>query len=329
MKVMVIDEQQPFSASKAASGIINPVTGRRIVRTWMIEEIMPFAVDAYTQVGSELGETLISQCNVIDFHPTPQMKISFEKRLNEETFYLKKPAEQDQWTEFFNYDFGAGEIDPCWLVELHPFLNGWRKKLKELDELVEEKFDFSTLDVSQTGSITYKNITAKNIIFCEGVSGFTNPYFELLPYTKMKGEALIAEIPGLPRTNIFKQGISIVPWQDGLFWIGSSYEWDFTDPGPTAIFRERTEAQLNHWLKIPYKIVDHIASERPANIERRPFVGMHPSIPTVGLLNGMGAKGCSLAPYFAHQFVEHLTHNTPINPLADVQRFSRILSAKI
>src|SRR5476649_368487 len=79
--VMVIDEPQPFSASKAASGIINPVTGRRIVRTWMIEEIMPFAVEAYTQVGNELGETLIKQSNVIDFHPTPQMKISFEKRL--------------------------------------------------------------------------------------------------------------------------------------------------------------------------------------------------------------------------------------------------------
>jgi hypothetical protein len=40
----------------------------------------------------------------------------------------------------------------------------------------------------------------------------------------------------------------------------------------------------------------------------------------------MGTKGCSLAPYFAHELVEHLVHGKPINPLADVQRFKNILS---
>jgi hypothetical protein len=41
--VIVIDESNPFTATKAASGVINPVTGRRIVRTWRIEELLPFA----------------------------------------------------------------------------------------------------------------------------------------------------------------------------------------------------------------------------------------------------------------------------------------------
>ncbi|WP_204350978.1 FAD-dependent oxidoreductase, partial [Serratia marcescens] len=74
----------------------------------------------------------------------------------------------------------------------------------------------------------------------------------------------------------FKQGINIVPWQDGLFWIGSSYEWDFTTLAPTIDFKEKVENQLKQWLKLPFTIVDHIAGERPANMERRPFVGLHP-----------------------------------------------------
>ena len=85
-------------------------------------------------------------------------------------------------------------------------------------------------------------------------------------------------------------------------------------------------AELNQWLQLPYDIVDHIASERPANRERKPFVGLHPIKKNIGIFNGMGTKGCSLAPYYAAELTNHLIHQTPINPLADVQRFKNILS---
>ncbi|HEY8971175.1 MAG TPA: FAD-dependent oxidoreductase, partial [Puia sp.] len=87
-----------------------------------------------------------------------------------------------------------------------------------------------------------------------------------------------------------------------------------------------TEALLRDWLKPSFRILDHIASVRPATLERRPFVGFHPLHPPVGILNGMGTKGCSLAPYFAHQLVQHMTHGKPIRPDADVRRFTKILS---
>jgi glycine/D-amino acid oxidase-like deaminating enzyme len=77
---------------------------------------------------------------------------------------------------------------------------------------------------------------------------------------------------------------------------------------------------------MPFETVEHLAAVRPANMERRPFVGLHPISSSVGILNGMGTKGCSLAPYFAKQLTDHLVDQTPILPLADVQRFSKILS---
>ena len=45
-KVLVIDDGSNKAASKIASGVINPVTGRRIVKTWQIDDVMPAAVDA-------------------------------------------------------------------------------------------------------------------------------------------------------------------------------------------------------------------------------------------------------------------------------------------
>ncbi len=325
--VLVIDSANPYTASKVASGVINPVTGRRIVRTWMIEELLPFARHAYTQLGDELNAALIQRCNVLDFHPTPQMHDAFVQRMSEEKDYLHTASNEEQWQKYFRYNYGIGEVNHCLLVDLQTMLHEWRKKILHQNILLEETFDCSQLTIDELQNIVhYKNITAQKIIFCDGVAGFDNPYFKMLPYVRTKGEALIASIPGLPRTNIFKQGITIVPWKQDLFWIGSNYIWEYTDAQPTQTFRKKVEEQLNYWLKLPYTIIDHIASERPANIERRPFVGLHPLYKQVGVLNGMGTKGCSLAPYFAHQFAQYLSNQKPIDPLADIKRFTRILS---
>ena len=322
--VIVIDKPTPNSASKVASGVINPVTGRRVMRTWEIETLMPFAIEAYKKLEIELSLSVVRQCNILDFHGTPQMKMAFADRLNEEPF-LSTPTNENDYYQWFHPAFGVTEINPCWLIQLNSLLNSWRDELRKKDCLLEENFDINNCSI-QPEKIVYQDIIAQKIIFCDGTIGFDNPYFKLLPYARNKGQALIASIPDLPTTHIFKQGINIVPWQDGLFWIGSSYEWDFTTLAPTVDFKEKVENQLKQWLKLPFTIEDHIAGERPANMERRPFVGLHPVIPSVGILNGMGTKGCSLAPYFADQLTNYLVGGTAIHPQADVQRFRKILS---
>ena len=118
----------------------------------------------------------------------------------------------------------------------------------------------------------------------------------------------------------------LVPMADpGRWWIGSSYAWDFDDPEPTIAFRNKTESLLKEWLKLPFTIIDHLAGIRPATLERRPFAGLHPLYPNVGILNGMGTKGCSLAPFFAKQFADHLCFGQTISPEASINRFGRIL----
>lgn len=326
-KVMVIDKSNPFSASRVASGVINPVTGRRIVRTWRIEELLPFALDAYTELGNEFEKSLVKECSILDFHSSLQMKEAFEKRMTEEQEYLHKPS-AFKWKNFFNYHFTIGEISPCLLADIHLLLECWREKLQSENNLINEEFSWDDCLVKDT-FVTYKNITAKKIICCDGVAGIDNPFFKNLPYAPNKGEAIIAKIPRLPTSHIYKQGISIVPWKDDLFWIGSSYEWNFTDVKPTAAYKEKVTNQLNYWLKAPFEIVDHIASVRPANMERRPFVGLHPKFSAVGILNGMGTKGCSLAPFFGKQLADYLTEGKPIYADADVKRFEKILARKM
>ncbi|MBM3415508.1 MAG: FAD-binding oxidoreductase [Bacteroidetes bacterium] len=323
---LVIDENQPNSPSRIAAGIINPVTGRRHVEVWMAEEIMPFAWKAYTGLGNELGITAISQKNIIDFFPGLQMRLSFQQRAEENANYVSLAESLGDLRTQFNYDFGYGEIKPVYTAHLETILPAWRNLLQQNNYLLEEEFDISQLKIT-VRKIEYKNIIAQKIIFCDGNGSASNPYFRNLPFAPNKGEALTLEIPELPDTHIYKKGLSLAPLAaPGQWWIGSNYAWKFDNENPTAEFREKTEALLKNWLKIPFTIKEHFCGIRPATLERRPFIGLHPQHPNIGILNGMGTKGCPLAPFFAKQLADYLLYNKPINPEADISRFTRILT---
>ena len=322
---IVIDNEQPNSASRVAAGIINPVTGRRIVKTWMIEELLDFLVPAYERLGNELGIKAIDRKSLIDFHPTPQMKIAFDERVEENADLLFHPKDQWQYENIFNYDFGFGEVNPCYVVNLKEILPFSRKKLLSNSQLLEE--DFEMTELKQTDEeINYKNMKAEKIIFCDGIHSSQNPFFKNLPFALNKGEVILIESPGIPAANIFKKGMMLTSLESNVYWIGSNYLWEFPDDQPTEQFRKQTELLLKTWIKVPFKIVDHKASVRPANIERRPFVGFHPTHKNVGILNGLGTKGCSLAPYFAKQLADHLIFKKEILPEADIKRFTKILT---
>jgi glycine/D-amino acid oxidase-like deaminating enzyme len=262
---------------------------------------------------------------LIDFHPTPQMKIAFDERVKENADFLFHPKDQWQYKETFNYDLGFGEVDPCYVVTLKEILPAWRKKLLSNKQLLEENFETEELKHSNTG-ITYKNIKAEKIIFCDGINSSLNPFFKNLPFALNKGEVIFIESGEIPATNIFKKGMMLTSIETELYWIGSNYLWEFPDDQPTEQFRKQIELLLKTWLKVPFKIVDHKASVRPANIERRPFVGFHPTYKNIGILNGMGTKGCSVAPYFAKQLTDHLVYKKEVLPEANIKRFTKILT---
>ncbi|RYG44340.1 MAG: FAD-binding oxidoreductase, partial [Chitinophagaceae bacterium] len=192
-------------------------------------------------------------------------------------------------------------------------------------DLIDDVFDFAAFSQDQSG-VRYKEITAGKVIFCDGIAGATNPFFQILPFGPNKGEAVLVEISELPRNHIYKKGFSLVPWKDNLFWLGSNYLWEFEDDSPTPGFYRFAENWLKQTVRVPFQIVDHFAGVRPATLERRPFVGFHPVHPNVGIFNGMGTKGCSLAPFFAKQFVQLISTGTGLYREADVKRFERVLS---
>jgi glycine/D-amino acid oxidase-like deaminating enzyme len=320
----IIDQSNGKSASLRAAGLVNPVTGRRMVTTWMIDELMPFASDAYREIGKFLDHSFIKEISLIDFFPSVQMLQAFQKRFKDDPAYLFPGEDREKYSEWFHYDLGWGVIEPCLLVNVENLLISWGIWLKNEGLLIESGFELSKLKLLETG-IAYSGIQSRYLIFCDGKSSSRNPYFDKLPFALNKGEGMLVEIKGLPGNKVFKKGMSLVPFRENIYWLGSSYEWSFENDQPSAHFRKAAEGWLNHNLKLPYTILEHFAAIRPATLERRPFVGFHPLYPQIGILNGMGTKGCSLAPYFARELVNKLTGMAGINPLADISRFEKIM----
>jgi glycine/D-amino acid oxidase-like deaminating enzyme len=323
---IVIDKNEPITPSKVSAGIINPITGRRMVKVWLADQILSFAHGAYRELGNFLGISAISQKNLIDFFPNVHQRQVFLERMEQGDEYLHSYPEQNQYNPFFNYDLGCGEIRNCYVAHLEVVLPAWRAQLKENAWLIEEDFEFGQV-IIKDHSIQYKDIEAEKIIFCDGLSSFENPFFKQLPFAPNKGETLIVEIRGLPDQHIYKKGYVLCPLQTPeIFWFGSNYHWSFPDANPTKEFFEQAQRHLKAWLKTPFRILEHKAALRPATLERRPFIGVHPHQKNIVILNGMGTKGCSLAPFFAAQLTNHLVYQMEITPEADVKRFSKVLS---
>lgn len=359
---MVIDEERPNTSTRVASGVINPVTGRRMSRTWLADEVIPFAEKAYAELsetistnyevrGTKLEEenccndevrgtneeepktknkkpqtasNLISRCDIIDFFNSPDRRLDFEKKATQFAEYLQWPGDEHHYRQHFHYELGYGIIAPAYQVDLQTMLDGWRQHLKQGNRLLEQRFDQAQLQLLPDG-VQYQDIRADKIIFADGIAAHEAGYFRLLPFALNKGEALVVQIEGLLADHIYKKGNTITPWRGGYFWAGSTYNNHYTDDLPTEAFRQSMEAWLRSFVKHPFEVLDHLAAIRPATVERRPFAGWHPQHAQVGILNGTGTKGVTLAPFFARQLADNLVQGTPIMAEADLARFSRVL----
>lgn len=323
--VVMVDSGTGRSASGVASGIINPVTGKRLARQWMADTILPFASKAYTAMSHDTGTALATEMSIHNFFASAEEAEFFENKAAAASDDLLTYQRMTAHATHFSYHYGIGTIYPALLVDVRVLLKSWRERLVAQGALCEDTFSWADFRL-QDGAITWKGHSAKAAIDCTGAWAVSHPYFSNLPFALNRGEALIASIPGLSRDAIYKHGpLSIVPWEKDTFWIGSTFDWDHPEAVPTAAFREKALRTLEGWLRLPFIILEHFAAVRPATVTRDAFSGLHPKFPQLGILNGMGSKGCALAPFLAHNLAAHLVHGAPLIAQVDVARYARVL----
>lgn len=318
-KVIVIDKKNDSSASFVSAGIIHPVTGRRIVKTWMADELLSFARTTYREIEKQFGESIFHPLKVLELLSAPKEYNDWMARSAEKEMagYIENTENAVNYTDYLQPFYRSITVNESSWIDTGKLLRIFRNYFYSRDILIDEKFNNDDLHSEQQG-VVYKNLSAQKVIFCEGHEAKYNPFWSHLPFFLSKGEVLTIRAE-MDLSHILNRKIFILPVANNLFRVGSTYSWDKPDNIPTEAGREFLESQLKQILKIPFEVVEHKAAVRPTVKDRRPFLGLHPAHDSVGIFNGMGTKGCLLAPYFADHLAGYLSGTNELMKEVDVR----------
>ncbi|MGB3780052.1 MAG: FAD-dependent oxidoreductase [Tunicatimonas sp.] len=308
------------SASRAAAGLYNPITGRKLVKTWRADELFPYLESCYAELQQRLGATF--------FHPTPiyrplasaEDQNEWAVQLGDSAYatFVQEVHLKSRYGDLVQDRWGGLLLRHCGYVDVPQLLRAYRNFLIEQDSYEESVFDFDQLDV-QDRHVHYREWTARRIIFCEGATARDNPYFSWLPFRPVKGE-MISIRTEAPLPVIMNRGVFVIPHgQQGR--VGSTYDHHDLSDTPTERARETLKQKLDQLLVTPYEITDQWAGVRPATRDRLPFIGIHPRHEPLGIFGGFGSKGVSLAPYFAQHFVHCMLKKAPVDEEVTILRY--------
>lgn len=320
-KILLVNDSSLPSSSKVAAGIFNPLTGKKLVKTWLADDIFPYARKFYSGLEEKLNTKIVHQASI--FRPF--------RSIEEQNSYLSRTSDpgiaayiQDTKLEIIpehvHTPYGGMEVIQSGWIDLPVLLEKSKEYFKVDNQCVETSFAPEELIFSEE-HVIWKDKTFDKVILCQGYFAKDNSYFNWLPFTPVKGQILEVEIENLSGNQIVNQGIFILPVSGSRCRVGATYSWENLNWDCTESAREELEEKLKPILKVPHKITGQVAGIRPSSHDRRPMLGLHPHQPRLGIFNGLGTKGVTLAPFFANEFTEYLVHDKELNEAVNIKRY--------
>jgi glycine oxidase len=323
-RVLVVDNGYITSSSTVAAGLINPVTGKRLVKTVGVDECLPLARATYYRLEQLLGIKLLVDKPMLRLFHSQQERERWQRRRQEPAYqpYLGEVVEASQLPAPVVASHGAGRQLQTAYLRTEPLLHGLRDWLQQRGAYLQSQFAYDELELSDEG-VVWRELKARRVIFCEGYKGTGNPWFSGLPFQPAKGEFLTLKTTQPLPDCILNAGRWLMPRRDGLYRAGASYEHAPLDELVTPGAREMLLQALTTFLSPPvvFEVVDQQAGVRPTTSDRQPFIGVHPRIPQLMIFNGFGSKGSLLIPWHMERFVDYLLNGVPLPPAVDINRY--------
>jgi len=307
-RVLVIDREDGSSASRIAAGLITPVTGKRLAKSWRWDELFPAAAAFYRSVEAETGTRLFSQQPSLRLFADEAEHDEFHRREANILRGLVRTVSTIN-SDWFAAPFGGFEMPSAARLEVSRYLDASREYFRARGAYLRAEIDPREV------------IEADTVIFCRGFAADSDPWFGRIQFNAAKGEILTIRVPGLAEERVVHRGLWLVPLGDSLYRVGATHTWEPLNSFPTPEGRAEIESKLRLFLKPPYEVIDHNAAVRPVIDAGYPVLGRHPESPRVVFFNGLGAKGSLLAPFFANQLAAHLCGEGEIDAAVNVRKY--------
>ncbi len=322
-KIVVVNEPNANNASSVAAGLFNPITGKKMVKTWLADELFSCLHEFYREAEKLTGQGF--------FHSMPLYRpfISVEEQNEwmaksaEAAFapYIERVLMKPTFTEVRD-EFGGLLLKQCGYLDTLKYMDAVRKRIEQTNHYVEGKFDFDLL-VLTDGNILYNNYRADKIIFCNGIHH--NPFFNWLPIKPLKGETLTLQA-STSSSMIINRGVYLLPLPENKWRVGATYNFHDNEPGVTESSKRELQEKVNAISQFEYTTIEQQWGVRPTTPDRRPILGEHPEFKSVFIFNGLGTKGVSLAPYFSQVLIRLTENEVAVNKVVDIERYKSVYS---
>ena len=301
-------------ASLVAAGMINPLVFKRLTKSWMVDELLPFMQQRYHHFENLLDNNFYFPKKIL-------------KPLSDQEKELWQ--EKQQLPEFAKYIAGISEnppisglsemaayamVDNAGYLQLSKFLDNSESFFRQKNLLIDETFDISSYKANRPILFDQSQQRAQKVVLCEGYHLSQNPLLKFVKMNPAKGEVLLIDAPNLSEDYIINKKVFVLPVGEHKFKVGSTYEWKDLSEEVTERGKESILQRLRELIEVDYTIIDHWAGVRPTIADRRPVLGQHPQYNNLYVFNGLGTKGAMLAPYFAGEMCNFLNDSDYVLP---------------
>lgn len=319
LSVQIIDNGA-VNASRVAAGLINPVTGQRLVKSHAVDVLLPEAMALYQQLAERFGQKFFVAKPMWRLLSSAKQRQQAEQRLLDAEYraYLGRIVEAEP-----GITASHGVLQQC--------QTGYLRTVAMLDQLraffiAENSFrqcSFEHAELILQPRLQWRDVQPRYLVFCEGYQLTTNPWFGGLPLQPAKGEILHGKTSVACPEAILNYGFWLLPDGQQSFKTGATFNADVVDQLPTEHASQRLLQALRQVFPAlaEVQLIDHQVGIRPTTVDKQPFIGSHPRHSQLYVFNGFGAKGSLAIPYYARQLVDHFLKQTPLPMHGDIRRY--------
>lgn len=323
-KSFVVIDDDSHKASTVAVGAYNALVLKRFALIWRAEEQIKLMHRYFGGFEKLLDKKFVVEMSTYRIFKNSEEITVWQKKavLSKLKPYMSEQITTEQ-PDGIEAPYGYARVLQTGRINLENCLNSFKDYLIKQNQYLDKVFDYSKLKTDDS-EISYQDIKAKKIVFCEGFGVKENPFFNYLPIIGVKGEVLkIRTDQALPKA-IWKAYNFLMPVEDKICYTASTYDREDLTFEPTQKGEEEMKMYLEEMYKGDYEIIEHTAGIRPTVVDRRPIVGSHPVLKSVFVLNGMGTRGTLLAPQMTEFLYDYMENKIQIDNEADVRRFDKL-----
>ena len=301
---IILDSQEKNSASNAALGIYNPITGRRNSLTWNVEKLFNSLEEFYLNVEKTIKKNILFKKKI--YRP-------FKDNRDYNDWNLR--LENDKFKKYLSKIDSSGILTcKSGYLDVSKYLSETRKYFKSIDRYKNYKLSNNQVIIKKN-RVIIKEFDAKNVIMCLGINQLNINYLNKIPLRAVSGNSIIAET-NFNSNHIINKKISVINTSRKNIHAGSTYHNGFENNGVDKLLNK-----LDEIIKKEYKVKKINFGIRSASVDRKPLVGKHPTIDNLYIINGLGSKGVSQSPYCSKELFNYIELNKNLDKEINIERF--------